>query len=199
MKGSLLYEKYPKVHTGALLNLENELEFLNSWLKDNLYIPDDYDDDNSRRKAIKTDYRNEASSSSTLTAVYRKFNVNRNNAYTVMEDNKEKEKNIKESFTMRKVFKTNEPDIDDFERGDTDRFLLVEKDLLYHPKYEEIKDTVEELKKQVCSYAQKIRGGEKILAGSEGKCHQFRSGLSRHYQSHHREWWEEHKDKKPRI
>jgi hypothetical protein len=50
---------------------------------------------------------------------------------------------------MKKVFKTNEPDIDDTERGDPHRFSLVEKDLLYHPKYEEIKDTVEELKTSI--------------------------------------------------
>jgi hypothetical protein len=104
-------------------------------------------------KTIKTDYMNEAcSSSSTMTAVCRKFNVNKIKAYTVMEGDKEIEKNVKEYFTMKKVFKTNEPDIDDTERGDPHRFsLLAEKDLLYHPKYEEIKDTVEELKTQVCS------------------------------------------------
>ena len=38
MQGSTLYAKYSKVNIGALINSQNEIDFIKTWLKENLFF-----------------------------------------------------------------------------------------------------------------------------------------------------------------
>lgn len=161
MNGSIIYNKYPKVHIGALINYESQLQSLNIWLKNNLFI---LDDGSPKMKPIEADYMNAAHASSTLNKVCSKFKVNKNDTYQKKVDGQEEDFLIEQSFIMKNVFYTNKPGIRDEDRGDPQRFSIVEQDLKFHPKYEEIKDMVEEIKAQVCGYARKVKGGKEMIA-----------------------------------
>ena len=165
MQGSTLYAKYPKVNIGALINFMNEIDFVNTWLKENLFYKVDYDAKSSKLLPVCADYNIEAHIPSTFKGVCRKLKVDSDTFYEKAERIGDKveivQKSIEDSFCLDKLFKSNSAGNIDYSLK---RYSLVEKNLIHHPKYEDIKDSIEEIKSQVCAYASRIRGKGKMYA-----------------------------------
>jgi hypothetical protein len=170
IKGSKLYDKYKNVHFGALVNLDSDLRYVNSWLRSNLFFKDNYDDGNHKDVDEKEDNKGNnkrkeengildtilkplivTKSSASVGEVLKQFNISEKTS-----------KNICRSFILTNVFKTNDAEKKEQDYCDY-RLLLIEYDLMLHPMYGDIKSQVEEIKSQVCAAAKRIRNNGKNM------------------------------------
>ena len=158
---SQILKKYKRVHTGVLTTPDSVLLQVNQWFKRNLYY---YSSSNTKIIPIGNDYLDGTFPSQTINYVCKKFKVTPRDKYEVMELGEATPKSIQDSFTMGKVFITNDAEKEQEQDYSTKRLMLVEHDFIHHPKYREIEPRIQEIKDQVCTYASRIRNNGRFMS-----------------------------------
>ena len=165
MNGSEIYNKYKDVHIGALINSESNLSILNNWLHENLFFRENMKDKRSKLLPVSNDFQSTQYNSASSTEICKNFEVNHKKTYTFIEGSKRKEMYIQNSFTLEPVFQTNDAEKKDNQDYCPTRLSIVEHDIVNHPKYEVIAGIIDEIRRQVCAHAMRIRNNGKIMKG----------------------------------